>query len=443
MPSPLPPGHLAPRPAPTAAPDQGPATDRRFRQHGAREPRSVPRRILFAVTADQSLTLLKGFPQHMAALDWDVHVVSSPGPGLENLSRSPGVTAHGIVMAREPSPVRDLLALFGWVRLLRRVRPAVLSAGTPKVGFLGTLAGFLTRTPVRVYLLRGLRWETTTGLRRWLLVLLERLVCRLATRVVCVSPSLREVAERRALTRSSKLEVLGPGSSNGVDIQVRPLDPADRTRLRHRYFPACRTPVLGFVGRVTPDKGLVTLAAALSILSGEGRAGDCIIIGGDDGPVSAGLRGRLDRSGWRVVHTGHVEEVTELTQVMDVLCLPSLREGFPNVVLEAAALGIPCVGSDATGVRDAIRDGETGLLFPSGNPTALATQLRRILIDPELVLRLGAGARQHVRRHYARDLVWRTQARYYEDLLTAAAVPGSRIGRGRSARRSRRGRVRP
>lgn len=205
----------------------------------------------------------------------------------------------------------------------------------------------------------------------------------------------------------SKLQVLRLGSSNGVDTGVSTLTPSQRSELQQRHFPdGPRAPIVGFIGRLTQDKGLDTLAGAMRLLTSEGRQGDCIVIGGDDGPASKNLRHQLDTSGWRVVHTGHIDGVTDATQVMDILCLPLLREGFPNVVLEAAVLGIACVGSDATGVKDAIVHGETGLIFERGDPASLVAQLRRILVSPDLALCLGMAARVHASKNYGRDDVW-------------------------------------
>ena len=384
------------------------------------------RRILFGVTTDQSLILLKGFPQHLVALDWDVHVVSSPGNHLDRLGKVPGLTVHEIDMAREPSILRDIRALIVWFQLLRRIRPGIVSVGTPKAGLLGTLAGFATRVPIRVYVLRGLRSETTNGLSRSVLNMIERLACACASQVVCVSPSLRHVALQYKLASASKLQVLRLGSSNGVDTGVSNLTPSERTELRRRYFPdGPRVPVVGFIGRLTQDKGLDTLAGAMRLLTAEGRQGDCIVIGGDDGPASKNLRHQLDTSGWRVVHTGHIDPIMDVTQVMDILCLPSLREGFPNVVLEAAVLGIACIGSNSTGVKDAIVHGETGLIFERGDPVSLAAQLRRIVVFPELTLRLGMAARVHAAKNYGRDDVWAVHSKFYSDLLVAPATGAS------------------
>ena len=119
-------------------------------------------RIVLGVTVDLSLRLMAGFPQYLAERGWDVHVVSSPGARLDALAGVDGVTVHALTMAREPSPVSDLRSLIAWMRLLRRLRPDVVSVGTPKAGLLGGIAARLTRVPGRVYMLRGLRLETST-----------------------------------------------------------------------------------------------------------------------------------------------------------------------------------------------------------------------------------------------------------------------------------------
>jgi len=374
-------------------------------------------KILLGVTVAASLMLMRGFPEYLESTGWEVHLVCSPGTRLEALT-TPGIHTHALSMSRRPDPLRDIASLVRWLVLLRRIRPDVTAIGTPKASLLGNLAAAAMRVPSRVYILRGLRSEMTRGITQKLLNVAERVACACVSDVVCVSPSLREVARKAKLTSDSKLRVLGPGSSNGVDSHPDLLTPAQRRAVRDEYFPQHRWPIIGYIGRVSNDKGLETLAESLSILTSQGRVGDCVIIGGDDAGDSGEIRKRLNTSGWRLVHLGHVEEVGRVAQVMDVLCLPSLREGFPNVVLEAAALGIPCIGSDATGVVDSIIDGQTGIIFRRGDAASLAAKIRTLTDNPDLVTEFGVCAQQHVRETFDHEVIWPVHERFYRRLLS-------------------------
>lgn len=381
-------------------------------------------RILLGVTADLSLTLMKGFPEYLRDRGWDVHVVSAPGPALTALATVPGITIHSIDMARQPAPAQDARSLLAWVCLLRRVRPDLISVGTPKAGLLGGIAGFLTRVPHRVYLLRGLRLETSTGIERRILVGLERLSIGVAHDVVAVSNSLRDRVVELGLVKSSKVRVLGRGSSNGVDVTAFAasfLGPDERVQLTDSLGIDDSVPVIGFVGRLTADKGLSVLADARELLAGRGVDHQLLIVGGIDEGVTESLLNKITSTGREAIRTGHVSNPRPYYQVMDLLCLPTYREGFPNVVLESAAAGIPTVTTDATGAVDSVIAGKTGTIVPVGSAEKLADALEALVLDSALRKDMGAEALRHVKAHYDRTDVWERTHSYYLKLLDCSA----------------------
>lgn len=377
-------------------------------------------RILLGVTADMSLRLMQGFPQYLAERGWDVHVVSSPGPALDELQQVPGVTSHAIRMAREPSPLRDIGALSRWIAVVGRVRPDIVSVGTPKAGLLGSLAGWITRIPVRVYMLRGLRLESAHGLTRSLLVALERLAMASSHIVLSVSASLRSLAIELGLVRPSKILTLGAGSSNGVDLhRFKPgaISEFERDRLKGVWGVDSRIPVVGFVGRLTEDKGLSTLAEARVILDREGVGHQLLLVGGVDNAAAKSSLDKLRRSGRGTVETGHVEDTAAFYQLIDVLCLPTRREGFPNVVLEAASAGVPAVTTKATGAIDSVLDGKTVLIAEVGNSESLAHCLSALITNEQMRRRLGSNARRWVVENYDQTHVWKTSEEFFNSLL--------------------------
>ncbi|WP_431245440.1 glycosyltransferase family 4 protein [Leifsonia xyli] len=369
------------------------------------------------MTVDLSLRLMSGFPAFLASRGWDVHVVCSPGPGVDALDGTDGVTVHRLPMRRDPSPIADLRSLFAWIRLLRRLRPDVVSAGTPKAGLLGMLSARLVRVPARVYLLRGLRLETSTGLGRRILTALERVSIGCSTATVAVSRSLAARAQELRLGKRDRFVVLGDGSSNGVDVDAieRTLpSPAERDALRESLGLGAG-PVIGFVGRLTEDKGVGVLADALHLLRDRGIAVQLLVVGAAEGSATD----PLTPSGVTVARTGFVTDPERYYALMDVLCLPTFREGFPNVVLEAAAAGVPTVTTDATGAVDSVVDGETGLIVPVRDAEALAEGLARLAGDAELRERLGAAARERARTRFGRATVWAAQEGFYRGLLAS------------------------
>jgi len=375
-------------------------------------------KVLLGVTADISLRLMRGFPQYLVEHGWDVHVVSSPGPLLQDLSEIPGVTAHPLSMTREVSLVADLRSLVAWIRLLVRVRPDVISIGTPKAGLLGGLAGLFAGVPVRIYLLRGLRFETTSGLQRRILFAVERLSVAASHIVLAVSFSLRQRAIELSMVKPEKIVVLGAGSSNGVDVAT-----FDRTNfteeeiadLSERLGLLRGVPVIGFVGRLTADKGLHVLAEACSILTQNGVDHQLLIVGSVDGESGRASLDRLQNAGRPAVVTGHVSEPAIYYQLMDLLCLPTLREGFPNVILEAGASSLPSVTTDATGAVDSTIHEETGLIVPKGDSEALAASLKRLLTNKMETFKMGNNARDFVRANFQRADVWAILEKFFSE----------------------------
>jgi len=372
--------------------------------------RNLPR-VVLTVTSSQSLRLMEGFPDHLAAHGWDVHVVVSAPPTAAYASDS-GVVVHDLTMSREPRLARDIAGLAAWLRLLRRLRPDVVVAGTPKAALLGMLAARLARVPDRIYLLRGLRLETERGLLMRLLWALEWLTARSATRVLAVSDSLCRTFVARRLCVPTKITVLGSGSSNGVDTTLRPAPDAVAGIERALGLQSAAF-VVGFVGRISMDKGIETLLSAAHLLDRTGEPVRLLLVGAEEpggvleqSLIATGLDPAL------VTSVGAVADTTPYYAVMDVLCLPTRREGFPNVVLEAAVQGVPSVTTTATGSIDAVVDRVTGLLVPPDDSVALADALRSLCAKRGWSQQLGTMARARVVSLFDREIVWRLTEEY-------------------------------
>ena len=350
-------------------------------------------RAVFASTVP--ITILKFHVNTVRMLrtrGYDVTLVSSDGPDLMEAAEQSASASHPIAMARAISPGRDVAALFQWLWLLVRLRPGVVIAGTPKCALLALTAARATRVPRRVYMCGGLRLEGEQGWRRKVLVGMERIAMAAATEVVVNSCSLRDEVLAAKLVRPSALRQTIPGSSHGVDSDhFAPLAP-DKVLGRSLGLDP-DLPVVGFVGRLTRDKGIDTLIEAAISLSRAGRCLQLLVVGSQDEPDSAAYVERIRQSGLSAAVVRSADDVRPYFALMQVQVLPSLREGFPNVVLEAAAMEIPTVTTTATGCRDSVVDGVTGLLFPAEDSVALAEVLGQILDDRDLRGRLGREAR--------------------------------------------------
>ncbi|MBD8063394.1 glycosyltransferase [Actinomycetaceae bacterium Sa1BUA1] len=349
-----------------------------------------------------------------------MHVASSPGPNLESL-RADGFETHPIAMRRDISPARDVAALVKLTSLLWQLKPDVVSAGTPKAGLLGTLAAAVIPKAKSVYLVRGLPLETAVGLKRNILVATERLACRSADSVLTISRSLETRLKDLRICDARKLRTLGPGSSKGVDIDRFVPDGAtlQHAQATRRTLTA---PILGYIGRIAPDKGLDILAESLSILAARNVRGTLLVVGNDDSPSSAAIRARLETSDWTVVQRPYEPAVERVYPVLDILCVPSRREGFGNVVLEAALAGVPSVGMSVTGVVDAIVDGVTGLIAQDSGAAPYAACVEKLATDERLRTRLGTAARDRVVEQFGEEAVCTRYAQHYESLAPAPSA---------------------
>jgi glycosyltransferase involved in cell wall biosynthesis len=379
-------------------------------------------RLVHVTTVPESLAFFQGQVGYLKAQGVDVWALSSPGEQLDRFAASEGISSHGLEMPRRITPLRDLATTIRLWRWLRTVRPDIVNAHTPKGGLLGMMGAWLARVPVRVYHMHGLPLMTATGLKRRLLTWSEKVSCRLAHQVFCVSGSLRATALAEGLCRPEKISVLHHGSINGVAAEtvfnpVR-VGGAVRASVRDRYGIPLDAEVIGFVGRVVHDKGLVELVEAWQTLRAERPACHLLVIGPFEpqDPLPQEVENVL-RNDPRVHLAGADWDTPPLYAAMDVVVLPTYREGFPVVPMEAAAMELPVVATEVPGCVDAVQNGVTGTLVPARDAVALTEAIRRYLLDPELRRRHGRAGRERMLREFRQQDIWEELYAQYTRLL--------------------------
>lgn len=377
--------------------------------------------ILVGVTSPQTCLVLRGRLRTMREAGFRVSLLSAPGELLNDTARGEQVEAFPVPMKRGISPIADAVALFRIWRLLRRLRPDIVEFSTPKAGLLGSLAAQLCRIPARVYFLRGLKLETASGLKQTLLLMMEHISAASASAVLCNSRSLRRKALALHIGSASKLILLGKGSSNGVDLErFRP----GSSRIRKHLGIPDDAPVIGFAGRLTKDKGLPELLEAFAVVLRAKPSARLLLVGWFDAAEDAlgvALRERIEGHP-NIICTGFVADTAPYYRAMDLMVLPSLREGFPNVVLEAAATGIPVISTLCTGSRDAVVSEVTGLLIPPGQPQAISEAVLRLLRDPTRRLEMGNAARNWVVGNYENKRVLALVIDFYRGMIEPANI---------------------
>ena len=335
------------------------------------------------------------------AHDIELTLVCSPGPGFEEVIRDVGAKGVGMAMRREPAPLADSCSLVKVARFLSLHQFDIVHSSTPKAGFITALAGMLARVPARVHTFTGQPWVELAGLKRRIPRECDRITAKLATQCYADSSSQRDFLISEGLVASGKIAVIGPGSICGVDLQRFSLttwggDTARQTR-RELGVPADALVVV-FVGRVTRDKGIVELLGAFEMVAKSNPAVHLLLVGPvepERDPLPAETLERL-KSHSRVHCVGFSATPEKFLAAADIFCLPSYREGFPNVVIQAAAMGLPAVVTRATGLIDTVVEGRTGLFVPPKNVEKLAEALRTLVASKDLRQSLGQAARERV-----------------------------------------------
>jgi len=390
--------------------------------------------VILAVTPAFACVFFQGLLDPLRAAGFSPVLVSAPGEQLPRIARAAGVEYVAIPMEREISPTKDLFALWRFYRLMRRINPAIADVGTPKAGLLGGLAALLAGVPCRLYTLRGLRFETTTGWKRTLLSLLERVSLTCAQKVICVGPSLRARAIELHLVDADKTVILGNGSC-GIDIHRfsnRCRVPAAKKSLLEKTNIPSGAPVIGFVGRLTGDKGIPELVEAFLRLQENNAELRLLLVGDfeDGDPVPAITRNQI-LTHHRIVKTGFVLDTAPYYGLMDVLAFPTHREGFGEVSLEAQASEVPVVVAKATGVVDSVVDGTTGFVVPVRDSEMLANKLGLLLRDQALRTRMGQAGRLWVVRNFRQEIVADALVQEYRSLLRQRKINAPELATNR------------
>ena len=335
-------------------------------------------------------------------------------PGEAALKPLPGIEVIAVDIPRRIHPLRDVLALGALARLFRRQKLDLVHSFGPKAGLIASGAGALARIRARLHTFTGQVWATRTGPMRTLLRAADRCTARMATHVLADSPSQRDFLAREGIVAAERCTVLGRGSVSGVDAgRFRP-DRQARTEVRSELGIDEQARVVLYLGRVTRDKGVLDLARAFASLP----AGTVLLVAGPDEDRLGGRM--LELSGAaaaRVRFVGYTPTPERFLAASDVLCLPSYREGFGSVVIEAAASSVPAVASRIYGVTDALVHDETGLLFSAGDADELASALGRVLSDDALRARLGAEARRRAVEDFSQERMTRELAGFYERII--------------------------
>lgn len=379
-------------------------------------------KILRILTSSISYQLIKGQLKYMSDNGYEVVGVS----GLPEERANEASIREGIKTMITPHLVRsisisnDVRALFELIKLIRREKPDVVHANTPKVSLLGITAAWWCRVPHRIYTVTGLRFQTAKGFFRWLLITMERITCRLSTKVIPEGDGVAKTLRDEHITRKP-LKKLHNGNINGIDLAYNdkgaiPISLLSQAKSEMSFSEGNFTFI--FVGRIVRDKGICELVEAFTRLQQEHPDARLLLVGD--------FEQELDPLPEEVYHAiqshpaiycaGWQDDVRPWFAVADALAFPSYREGFPNVVMQAGAMELPSIVTNINGCNEIILEGENGLIIPSHDAVALYQAMKRMMEDKALYTHCQQNARPLIASRYKQEDVWQATLEMYRSL---------------------------
>lgn len=350
--------------------------------------------------------------------EYDLQLLSSPGDQLDLMGEKYKVKTHAIEMYRRMSPIKDMKSLWQLIRVFRKEKPYMVHSMTPKAGLLCMLAAWWTRVPVRLHTFTGLVWPTETGLKKKLLMFTDKITCFCATHIIPEGEGVKTDLLNNHITKKT-IRVLGYGNVKGVDMIRfscrREVEEKAQELLNKDLF------TFMFVGRIVRDKGINELCEAFVRLSKRYSNLRLFLVGSfedDLDPISQESRTIIENdSAIHAVGPKYADDLLAYYAASDCFVFPSYREGFPNTVLEAGAMGLPSIVTDINGSRDIIIEGMNGTIIPSKDIEALYKAMERMVIDDNWRISLAGNARQLIMERFEQGFVQRCLLEYYNEIL--------------------------
>lgn len=348
---------------------------------------------------------------------YDVVAVSSPGNALDEIKEREGVITYAVSMERHISPFTDLKSLWGLIKVFRKEKPDMVHSITPKAGLLSMIAAWITRVPVRLHTFTGLVFPTSTGIKQKILILTDKITCACATHIMPEGEGVKADLQRYNITKKP-LRVLGHGNIKGIDLKH--FDP-DLPDVKAQAAKIRKDGVFTFIfiGRLVRDKGINELVEAFSKLNTQYPKTRLLLVGELEqnlDPLKPETITEIDHNK-AIEAVGLQDDVRPWLAASDAFVFPSYREGFPNVVIEAGAMGLPSIVTYINGSREIIEDGKNGIIIPSRESDLLKAAMEVFVTDKDLIRHLSTDARNMISSRFEQGYVRQCLKDYYKEIL--------------------------
>lgn len=384
-----------------------------------------PKKLIRITTVPLSLkTLLKGQLKFMSENGFEVIAISSDVQQMKEIAQAENVRTFTVEMTRKITPVQDLKALYRLIKIFKKEKPDIVHTHTPKAGLLGMMAARIAGVPHRLHTVAGLPLVEAQGLKRKILNLTEKITYACAHQVYPNSYGLQNIILQNKFCIPQKLHVIGTGSSNGINTQffnVANIPTQDIEALKNKLNIPSSAFVFVFVGRIVTDKGINELVAAFTQMSSLNREVKLVLVGpleSDLDPLLPATE-KILKNNKNIISVGLQKDVRPYFALADALVFPSYREGFPNVVMQAGAMELPCIVSDINGCNEIIQDGKNGNIVPVKNAEKLQAAMHKMVEDKNWHKSLKANARPMITSRYEQQIIWQAILKTYQTLLNS------------------------
>lgn len=373
-------------------------------------------KICFVVSTGMTVNAFLQQPIKLLSQHYDIYIALDTSAGLALQGLEDIVTILPVGIKRKISLWQDLVVVFQLLKLFKTHNFKIVHSVTPKAGLLAMLVAAIAQVDVRIHTFTGQVWATKFGFSRITLKKLDKLIGYCCTHILVDSPSQRQFLLDEGVIAPEKSCVLHKGSISGVDVNRFKPDYSARLLIRESLQIADDDVVFLFIGRLNRDKGILDLAVAFSNVARQHANARLLIVGVDEGNLTEEIHGITKRCEKQVKFIEFTPVPEEYMAASDVLCLPSYREGFGNVIIEAAAVGIPTIGSKIYGITDAVVDGSTGLLFTPRDVDELESCMKKMVENDELRKSLGKAGHYRACEDFSSQKLSAAWLKFYQEL---------------------------
>lgn len=352
---------------------------------------------------------------------YDVKAISSDKENLERVGKLQEVSVYPVEMTRKITPWQDLKALWKLYRYFKKEQPLIVHTHTPKAGTIGMIASKLAGVPHRLHTVAGLPLLETKGNKRKLLNLVEKTTYACASKIYPNSNGIKNIITQEGFCKPDKIKIIANGSTNGINTQIfnpEMISNEDQVHLKKTLDIAPTDFVFIYVGRLTGDKGINELLLAFRKIAMEFKNTKLLLVGFFETNLDPLQKDTLCeiKNNAQVIHVPFQNDVRPYYAISDVLVFPSYREGFPNAILEAGAMGLPTIATNINGCNEIIEDQKNGILIPPKDTEALFTAMKKVMIDPSFRSHLKQNTRPMILSRFEQILVWEALLAEYKNL---------------------------